>query len=171
MKGDAADGARLIAREAASVDAAVKVWVSTSFVNFTEAAFAVQRIAAELLLVLGVVSILLAAMGIYGVIAFSVNQRVREIGIRMALGARRADVKRLILRQGLMLAAAGCVVGLVGSALAGRLMANLLIGVGWFEPSIVCGVVFGLMAVAALACWFPARRAAGVDPMLALRAE
>ena len=89
----------------------------------------------------------------------------------MALGAQRAEVGRLILRQGLKLALAGTAAGLLGAAAAGRLMATLLIGVGALYPQILLGVAGGLVAVALLACWLPARRAARVDPMVALRSE
>ena len=171
MKGEAATAAGLVAHEAAAVDSAVKVWVELSLSRFTSAAFAIQRVAAQLLLALGAVALALAALGIYGVIAFSVTQRTREIGIRMALGAQREEVRQFILWQGLKLALAGTAAGLMGAIAAGRLMASLLIGVGAVDPLILVGMALMLMAVALLACWMPARRAARVDPIIALRAE
>ena len=149
----------------------MKVWVELSLSRFTSAAFAIQRVAAQLLLALGAVALALAALGIYGVIAFSVTQRTREIGIRMALGAQREEVRQFILWQGLKLALAGTAAGLMGAIAAGRLMASLLIGVGAVDPLILVGMALMLMAVALLACWMPARRAARVDPIIALRAE
>ncbi len=171
MKGEAATAAGLVAREAAALDSAVKVWVELSLSRFTSAAFAIQRVAAQLLLALGAVALALSALGIYGVMAFSVTQRTREIGIRMALGAQRGEVRRFILRQGLKLALAGTAAGLLGAIAAGRLMASLLIGVGPVDPLILVEMALVLTAVALLACWLPARRASRVDPMVALRGE
>ena len=171
MKGEAATAAGLVAREAAALDSAVKVWVELSLSRFTSAAFAIQRVAAQLLLALGAVALALAASGIYGVIAFTVTQRTREIGIRMALGAQRGEVRRFILWQGLKLALAGTAAGLIGAVAAGRLMASLLVGVGAVDPLIQVGMALVLTAVALLASWLPARRAARVDPIVALRSE
>lgn len=171
MKGEAAGAAGLVTREAAALDSAVKVWVGMTFADFTAAAFAIQGIAARLLLVLGAVALALAAIGIYGVIAFSVSQRTRELGIRMALGAQRNDVKRLVLGQGLRLALAGTAAGLLGAVGAGRLLSSLLIGVGALDPLILISVAAGLIGVALAACWLPARRASRVDPVVALRGE
>ena len=171
MKGEAAGASGLVSREAASLDPAVKVWVGLSFANFTAAAYAIQRIAAQLLMVIGGVALALAAMGIYGVIAFSISQRSREIGIRMALGAQRGQILRLVLRQGLKLALIGTGFGMLGAVGAGRAMASLLIGVEPLDASVLVGVATGLIAVALGACWLPARRAARVDPMEALRTE
>ena len=171
MKGTAATGGPVLARETAALDPTVNIWVGISFAQFTEAAFAVQGVAARLLLVLGVVALLLSALGIYGVIGFSVSQRTREIGVRMALGAQRRDIQQLILGQGLLFVGIGCGLGLLATALAGRILASLLIGVAWFDPVIVGSVTAGLSTVAMFACWVPARRAAAVDPMVALRTE
>jgi putative ABC transport system permease protein len=171
MKGEAGNASALVSREAAALDPAVKVWVGMSLANFAAAAFAIQGIAAQLLFVLGVAALVLAAMGIYGVVAFSVSQRTRELGIRMALGAQRGEVGRLVLRQGLRLALVGTAAGLLGAWAASRLLSNLLIGVGALDPLIFVCVTCCLIGVALLACWLPARRAARIDPMVALRAE
>jgi predicted permease len=113
----------------------------------------------------------LAAIGIYGVIAYSVTQRTHEIGVRMALGAAASDVLRLVLREGVLMAAAGVVIGLAGSALLTRLLATQLVGVTPRDPIAFGSAGLLLLAVAALASYIPARRAVRVDPIAALRAE
>jgi predicted permease len=116
-------------------------------------------------------SLLLAMVGIYGVIAWTVRQRTREIGVRMALGAQRSAVLALVLRNGLKLAGAGIVLGLVGAMILTQLLRSLLFGVGPIDPVTFAAVPLLLVAVALLACWMPARRAARVDPLEALRYE
>jgi putative ABC transport system permease protein len=121
---------------------------------------------------LGGLALLMASVGIYGVMAFGVNQRVREIGIRIALGATARNVAGLFVRQGMRLVAAGIVAGLIGGALFALLLAKVLFGLsGAFDPVAFGGVTLIFTAVALVACWLPARRAAKVDPMVALRAE
>ena len=116
-------------------------------------------------------SLLLAMVGIYGVIAWTVRQRTREIGVRMALGAQRSAVLALVLRNGLKLAGAGIVLGLIGAMVLTQLLRSLLFGVGPTDPLTFVAVPLLLVSVALLACWLPARRAAKVDPMEALRSE
>jgi putative ABC transport system permease protein len=116
-------------------------------------------------------AMVLAAIGIYGVIAYSVAQRTREIGIRMALGAQRRDMLGLILRQSLAVVAAGLVVGLIAAFGATRLLASLLYGVGANDAITYATVVLLLATSALLASYIPARRAMNVDPMIALRYE
>ena len=116
-------------------------------------------------------SLLLATIGIYGVIAWTVRQRTREIGVRMALGAQRNAVLTLVLRRGLTLAGAGIMLGLIGATMLTRLLGSLLFGVGPVDPVTFTAVPLLLLFVALLACWLPARRAASVDPMEALRCE
>ena len=129
------------------------------------------RTSGLLLGVLGIVALVLAVSGLFGVIAYSVSQRTREMGIRMALGAQRRDVLRLVLRQGMKLAGIGIVVGLVGALAATQLLRGLLFGVSPTDPATFLIIPPLLLAVAWLACWLPARRAARVDPMVALRHE
>jgi len=118
-----------------------------------------------------VMALLLGVVGLYGVIAYSVSQRTREIGVRMALGAHRDSIHRMVLREAGLLAIAGIAIGLVFSLFAGSLMGGLLFGVRSWDASVLCAVVGVLAAAALLASYLPARRAASVNPMDALRAE
>jgi predicted permease len=126
------------------------------------------------MLVLGVfaaVALLLAMIGVHGVLSYTVAQRTREIGIRMALGADRNRVRSLVLGQGARLAAAGLGLGIAGAVGVARLLSSLLYGVHPNDPATIVAVAGGLGVVAMLASWLPARRAAGVEPSVALRAE
>ena len=129
------------------------------------------RMAATFSGLLALLALLLAAMGLSGMIAYSVSRRTREIGIRMALGARPRDVQRLVVRQGMTLALAGVALGLIASAALSRLMKTLLFGVSANDPLTFVVIALSMMVVALLACYIPARRATKVDPMVALRTE
>jgi len=122
-----------------------------------------------LLTLFGAVALLLSAIGIYGVLAFGVAQRLREFGIRQALGADRGRILSLVLKQGLTTAAIGAAIGLTAAALLTRYLATLLVGVSAHDPTVFLAVPIVLLAVAAIACYLPARRATAVDPMVALR--
>jgi putative ABC transport system permease protein len=117
------------------------------------------------------IALALAAIGIYGVMAFAVGERSHEIGVRMALGASRNRVVRMVLRDGLVLACVGLVLGLIGAFFVGRAMRSTLYGVGTIDVTAFCAVGAILLAAALVACYFPARRAAAVDPIKALRIE
>jgi predicted permease len=129
------------------------------------------RMAAGALGSFGVLALVLAAVGIYGVMSYVVAGRTREIGLRMALGAQTGNVRSLILRQGMLLALIGSVIGLAIAFGATRLLKSVLYGVNAVDPLTFVGVTLLLGTVALLACWIPARRASRVDPMIALRAE
>jgi putative ABC transport system permease protein len=124
-----------------------------------------------LLSVFAGVAMLLAAVGIYGVMSYSVARRTHEIGVRISLGAARADVLMLVIRQGLILALTGSAVGIVSALMLARLMTKLLYGVAPTDPVTFIGVATLLIAVALAACWAPARRAMRIDPVSAMRCE
>ena len=122
-----------------------------------------------LLAIFGSIALVLSAIGIYGVLAFGVAQRVREFGIRQALGADRSSILSLVLKQGLRTAGLGIVLGLAGSIALGRYLQTLLFGVTTHDAGVFTGVTVLLFGVAMAACYIPARRATRVDPMVALR--
>ncbi|HKF51700.1 MAG TPA: ABC transporter permease [Candidatus Acidoferrales bacterium] len=133
--------------------------------------FLLFRLAAGLAAALGLLGLTLAIVGVYGVISYSVSQRTHEIGIRMALGAQRAEVLKMILGQGFVIVAAGLVLGCLSAFAAARLISNMLVGVSAADPATYSVVTLILALVALLACYIPARRAMRVDPMVALRYE
>jgi predicted permease len=130
-----------------------------------------DRLVTFLSLCLGLLAALLAAIGLYGVMAYVVARRTHEIGIRMAIGAQRKDVLRLILGQGAKLAGIGIVIGIAAALALAQFVASLLYGVSWHDPMAYLGVAVLLMLIAGAACYFPARRAMRTDPMVALRYE
>jgi putative ABC transport system permease protein len=133
------------------------------------ASAAERRFALTLFEVFGVAALLLAATGIYGVLATDVSARAREIGVRSALGATRSALLRMIVRQGVTLTAAGVAAGLIGAALASRWIASLLFGVSPLDTVTYAAGIATMLAVAGVACWLPARRASRVDPAVVLR--
>ena len=119
----------------------------------------------------GAIALLLATIGLYGVISVTVSQRAHEIGIRMAIGARRTEVIGMIMRQSLAIVLTGCAIGLLLAIAVTRTMTSLLFGVGAADPATISGVFTIVMVIAALATYIPARRAATADPLLTLRVE
>jgi ABC-type antimicrobial peptide transport system permease subunit len=132
---------------------------------------AMRRFALTLFGLFGVVALLLAAVGLYAVMSYSVAQRMPELGIRAALGAQSADLLRLVVRQGMALVSLGIAVGLASALALTRLMENLLFSVRATDPVTLTLAAAMLGFVALLACWFPARRATKVDPLAVLRHE
>jgi putative ABC transport system permease protein len=129
------------------------------------------RMGAVLLSLFGAIALILATVGIYGVIAYSVGQRTREIGVRIALGAQPRDVRRLIIGEGMLLAAAGSAIGIIVALLSGRLFSTLLYDISPSDPLTFAAVTILLTIVALLACYIPVQRALRIDPTAALRFE
>src|SRR5215470_17896874 len=158
-----------IRHEIQSIDSGLPVFNVSSMNDVLDRSLASRRFSADLVGGFAGLAVLLASIGIYGLLAYIVGQRSREIGIRMALGAQREDILRMFLRKGVALAGVGIVAGLVFSAATASVMAGLLYGVRPHEPAVFLIVPLLLFAVAALASYFPARRATKVNPMIALR--
>lgn len=153
------------------IDPAVELLQTMPLTEHVAAKFFAQRMATTLLITLGGVALLLAAMGVYAVMAYAVSQRRQEFGVRIALGATPGDLLRQVIRRGLRLAGGGVAAGIALAFAVTRLLANFLYGVSPFDSAIFLGVPLVMAAVAALACYVPARRATRVDPIVALRAE
>jgi predicted permease len=170
-RGEPVASATLVRQTVRDLDPGVDVWGTLPLTGHIQGALFAQRIASNLLSSLGMIALVLAAMGVYAVMAYAVSQRTQEFGVRMALGATAGDVLRLVLRQSLVLALLGIVTGLLLAAAVTRLLADFLYGVSPFDLTIFAGVPSLLLLVVLLACWLPARRATKVNPMTALRAE
>jgi predicted permease len=155
----------------ASIDKDQPIFAVATMQELVNNSVSTRRITLILLGLFSALALVLAAIGIYGVISYSVAQRTHEIGIRMALGAGRGEVLRMILAQGAKIAGAGLVIGIAASFGLTRLMAKLLFSVSSADPLTFCAVAFVLVLVAMLACYIPARRALRVDPIIALRYE
>jgi putative ABC transport system permease protein len=160
-----------VRNEILAVDRDQAVFQITTLEQLLGESILVRRFFMLLLSVFAGLALILAAVGIYGVMSYAVTQRTQEIGIRMALGARPGDVLRLIVKNGLVLAAIGIGVGLVAAVGLTRLMEKLLYGVSATDATTFAGVSLALIAVVLLACYLPARRATKVDPLVALRSE
>jgi ABC-type antimicrobial peptide transport system permease subunit len=155
----------------AALDKDVAVYLVRSMERVVAQAGFFQNLFATLFSIFGLIALVLATVGIYGVIAFSVQQRTQEIGIRMALGARQSTVLGLILRQGMLQLVSGLGLGLVLAWFAAKLLGNVLVGVQPHDPPTFVGVCLLLTAVALFACWLPAQRASRTDPLVAIRYE
>lgn len=170
-EGDPAGLLGTLRNEMNQVNKAVAVFSVQMMSETIAGQLAVDRMIAVLLSVFGGAALLLAAIGIYGVMGYAVAQRTREIGIRVALGAERGDIMKLIVRRGLVLTVIGATIGLALAFALTRALKSLLFGVSVTDPLTFSAVVTLLVAVAMLACYFPARRATTVDPIVALRNE
>jgi hypothetical protein len=155
----------------AMLDASVPVYEVRTMEQAVADDTAAQRFAMLLQVVFAIVAMALAAVGLYGVLSYTVAQRTSEMGVRMALGAERMDVQRMVLGQGMGIVAAAVAIGVAGALAAGRLLRTLLFEVSPADPAVYVAVVLLLLGVAFLACWLPARRASSVDPIVALRAD
>jgi putative ABC transport system permease protein len=155
----------------ASMNPNLPIVQATTLEEYASLGLVPQRVAAAVSGSLGVVGLLLAAIGIYGVTAYLVTSRTREIGIRMALGAQQGSVVRMVLRQGMMLTGIGAAIGLALAAGASRLLGSLLFGVGAADPITFVGSAALFVVIGLAACYAPARRATAIDAMEALRYE
>jgi predicted permease len=154
-----------------SVDADLPIAKFATLTTLVDSSMSADRFSMLLVSFFGALALVLAAIGTYGVISYSVMQRTSEIGVRMALGAKRGQIFLMILRQAGRLAGAGLVIGLIGALIMTRLMARFLFGVRPTDPITFVGVSVLLMTIVLLACYIPARKAMKVDPMIALRYE
>jgi putative ABC transport system permease protein len=159
-------------REAvAATDPLVPTGAIRSMDQVLSRSLALRSFMMMLLSIFGVLALVLASVGIYGVIAFAVSQRTREIGVRMALGARPADVLRMVLKEGLRLVSVGVGLGIAAALMLTRLLEGMVYGVKVRDPLIFVTVNLLLVAASLAACYVPARRATRVDPLVALRYE
>jgi predicted permease len=169
--GPLADAIAAVRRESAAIDPAIMIFDSMPLTEFISASLYGQKVGAILLNVVGGLGLLMAALGLYSVMAYSVAQRTAEIGIRMTLGAKPRDMMLLVLRQGLGLALIGLTVGGFAAAAMARMVAAVLISVSPADPSVYAAAAAVIIAIALLAAAIPARRALRVDPMEALRCQ
>jgi predicted permease len=158
-----------VRQQVQSVNPELPVYGAQTLADALSASLAARRFLMEIVASFAATALLLAALGIYGVISYIVSERTRDIGIRLALGAQRENILKMVLRQGLGLAISGAALGLVGALIASHLMAGLLYGVRPTDPLTFLGVTILLTVVALAACYIPARRAMRINPLIALR--
>jgi predicted permease len=166
---DMGEARAILRREVAALDAASGLYDAMPLTEYTQASLYPQKVAAIMLGALATLSLLLAAMGLYSVMSYAVNERRREIGIRMALGASRLDVLGSVLRKALMLTGVGLITGFVAALVSARLVGSLLVQIDASDPLTYAGAAGFLTWIAVVAAYVPARRAIGVDPVSALR--
>jgi putative ABC transport system permease protein len=160
-----------VGEQVRSVDKDIPVYLVRTMDDLLSASVAQPRLNLALLAIFASLAVLLAAIGIYGVNSYGVTQRMHELGIRMALGARPRDVMNMVLGQGMRLALVGIGAGLLFAFVLTRLMAAMIFGISTHDLGTFAVVTLFLVFVAAVACWIPARRATRVNPMVALRHE
>jgi putative ABC transport system permease protein len=170
-KVDPAAIAAQVRTQVQSVDPNLPVFHAQTLDEVLSSSLSVRRFSMEMVALFAATALLLASLGIYGTISYVVNEQSREIAIRLALGAQRSDILRMVLRQGLTLAAVGAGVGLVGALIVSHLMAGLLYGVSPYDLSTFAGVTGVLTAVAIAASYVPALRAMRLDPITTLHSE
>jgi putative ABC transport system permease protein len=166
--GDPAAFANTLRREVQALDKDQPIYNVRTYDDVVINSLGARRISMQLFTVFGCAALFLAAIGIYGVMAYSVTQRTQEIGIRMALGAQKSDILRLVVRQGMTLTLIGVVAGLAGAFALTRVISNLLFGVGASDPLTFIAISILLIFVSLIACYLPARRAARLNPIVAL---
>jgi ABC-type antimicrobial peptide transport system permease subunit len=154
-----------------STDPEMAIPQPTTMEQILEESVASRRFQMYLTVAFAISALLLASLGIYGVISFAVARRTPEIGIRIALGAPARQLMAMVLRQGMTPVLGGLAAGLAGAMLVSRLIASQLFGIAPWDPLTICGVATLLLAVGTMACWIPARRATKIDPLAALRSE
>jgi ABC-type antimicrobial peptide transport system permease subunit len=169
--GDAAALGPIVRDAIRSIDPLLPAPDVTTMDAATSVVLLPQRVAAGVTAVMGALGLILAVVGLYGVVAYTVSQRTREIGLRMALGADRANVLRLILRDGMRLVIIGIGIGMLLAFAATRVMTNFLFGVSPLDPLVFAVIPVGLAAVTLVASYLPARMAAATDPLEALRSS
>jgi ABC-type antimicrobial peptide transport system permease subunit len=158
-----------VRREVQSLEPSMPLLAVNTYPTILRISLWAPRMGTSLLAIFGFLALLLAAVGLYGVMAYSVSQRTREIGIRMALGAEQRNVRNMVVRQGLLLAVGGVAIGLAAAFGLARLVTNLLFGVSGADPVTFAVIPIVLLAVAVIASSLPAWRASRVDPVEALR--
>jgi len=166
--GDPAAFARTLRREVQALDKDQPVYNVRTMNDVVMTSLGTRRVSMQLFTVFACAALLLATVGIYGVMAYSVTQRTQEIGIRMALGAQKSDILRLVVRQGMTLAMIGVLVGVACAFALTRIISGLLFGVGANDPATFVAISLLLVGVAFIACYLPARRAAKLNPVVAL---
>jgi ABC-type antimicrobial peptide transport system permease subunit len=171
VNGDPTQAANRVRSTLASIDPFLPISNLTPLKAYVSRAMASTRFALVLIACFGGVALLLAAVGLYGVLAYAVRQRTAEIGLRVAMGATQQTILGLVVRQGLALSMAGIAFGTVGAFALTRVMRSLLVGVTPTDPLTFGSIGVAFLVVAMLASWLPARRAARVDPITALRTE
>jgi putative ABC transport system permease protein len=167
--GNPTDYVNAVRAQVSAIDPQQSVFAFQSMEELVTASGAPRRFQTALVATFGALALILAAIGIYGVMGYMVTQRSREIGVRLALGARPRDVVLMVLRNGLWLTLAGVLVGLAGTFALSRVLSGFLYGVSALDPATYVAMVGVLVAVAVVAAYRPSRRAASVDPLVVLR--